>query len=85
MTAPIGSIYIVAEELGRKDGKILLKSPAFVQPSPDGRGYDLQPVKFVDEPHLYTHALLLDDRAPQGLLPAYEKYQQKRAEQQQYN
>lgn len=85
MTPPIGSIYIVAEELGHKDGKIIMiKDPAFVQPSADGRGYDLQPVKFVDEPHLFIHALLLIDRAPQALLPFYEKYQSGRNEQRQY-
>jgi hypothetical protein len=70
-----GTMFIAAEELGRKPGRIMVKDAAFIGRPADDVGFTFTPMKWVTMPVLYEAALLLDDELPQEMVPYFEQHQ----------
>lgn len=73
-------MFIAAEELWRKSGRITVKDAAFIGRPPDDAGFTFTPMKWVRRPTLYESALLLDDNLPQDMVPYYQQHQKTMAE-----
>ena len=67
--------YLVAQELGRKCGKIRVKDPALVAPAKTGLGFVFTPIMYVQTPTLYEQAIMFEDTLPGSILDSYLAYQ----------
>lgn len=75
-----GYLFLAAEELGRKNGRIMVKDAAYISRPTNELGFLFTPLKWVDRPMLYESALLLDDAMPKDMVPYFLKHQEKMAE-----
>jgi len=70
---------IAAREIGRKDGIILVKHPAFTRMKDNQAGFHFDPLSFVEcEFSLYKEACLGETLMPEILVPFYKKYELER-------
>jgi hypothetical protein len=75
-----GTMFLAAEELGRKPGRIMVKDAAFIGRPANDVGFTFTPLKWVTSPTLYESALLLDDALPPDMVPYFQQHQKLMAE-----
>ncbi len=65
-------LYLAAQEIGRKDGKIRVREPAFVAMKQEQTGYNFMPIRFLEgDGELYESSLLFEMQMPMMMLPHY--------------
>lgn len=70
---------IAAREMGRKDGIILVKHPAFTKLREDQNGFEFEPFTYVARTfNLYKEGCLGDTDMPAIMIPFFEKHEQRR-------